>query len=129
MKQSSDSKIKAFYISFEWRKLRYATLLRFDRKCMCCGNENEIIHVDHIKPIRRFWHLRLDPENVQVLCELCNHGKGSWDESDFRNQFYENNQTTKKPENLIKRQTKKAASPSARLERLNKITKYSLERT
>ena len=50
---------------------------------MCCGSADKI-RGDHIKPIRRYWNLRLDPDNIQILCEECNHGKGSWDETDFR---------------------------------------------
>lgn len=40
--------------------------------------------VDHIKPVRKYWHLRLDPDNLQVLCADCNRAKGNWDETDFR---------------------------------------------
>ena len=53
---------------------------------MCCGATPEngaIIHVDHIKPIRRFWAMRLQPDNLQVLCEDCNMGKGSRDQTDW----------------------------------------------
>ena len=66
-------------------------LARDNYTCQVCGIKNHKglgrsvkIHVDHIKPIRKHWELRLDPENTQVLCEACNHGKGSWDETDFR---------------------------------------------
>lgn len=80
----SQEAIDNFYGSFEWRKLRYATLIKYGRTCMCCGKDSGVTHVDHVQPIRRFWHLRLDPDNLQVLCEECNHGKGSWDMTDFR---------------------------------------------
>lgn len=75
-----------FYQSYAWRKLRYQTLNKYGRKCMCCGftGPDRRLHIDHIKSIRKFWHLRLDPDNVQVLCEDCNHGKGSYDQTDFR---------------------------------------------
>ncbi len=78
------SKASAFYKSYEWRKLRYTTLLKYGRKCMCCGVEKGVFNVDHIKPLRKYWELRLDPDNVQVLCKECNHGKGNWDETDHR---------------------------------------------
>lgn len=39
------------------------------------GNPVRIV-VDHIKPISKHWHLRLDPDNLQVLCNDCNKGKG-----------------------------------------------------
>ena len=73
-----------FYETYEWKRLRYATLKKYERKCMCCGSTEGVFHVDHIKPLRRYWNLRLDPNNVQVLCADCNRGKGNWDETDFR---------------------------------------------
>jgi len=73
-----------FYQSYEWRRLRYQTLLQQGRKCACCQTSEGEMHVDHIKPLRLFWHLRLDPKNVQVLCRECNHGKGNWDQTDWR---------------------------------------------
>ena len=79
-KQQAD----AFYSSLEWRKLRYLTLKKYGKKCMLCNAVNTVLHVDHIKPLSKFWELRLDPNNLQVLCEDCNKGKGNWDETDFR---------------------------------------------
>lgn len=79
--------VQHFYRSGPWRQARYAALKRYGFRCMACGLSSDadvIIHVDHIKPIRLYWELRLDEDNLQVLCELCNHGKGSWDETDFR---------------------------------------------
>jgi 5-methylcytosine-specific restriction endonuclease McrA len=76
--------ISLFYKSAGWRKLRYKTLLRYGPQCMCCGSKKGPFNVDHIKPVKKYWHLRFDPNNTQVLCELCNLGKGSWDETDFR---------------------------------------------
>lgn len=77
-------RLSEFYESFEWRKLRYSVIQKYGRVCMACGRSDGIIHVDHIQPIRRFWELRLNADNLQVLCEECNHGKGSWDETDWR---------------------------------------------
>lgn len=79
-----NDKYAKFYQSFEWRRLRFSILKKYDRRCMCCGTIEGKIHVDHIKPLRKNWHLRLDPTNLQVLCAECNHGKGNWDETDFR---------------------------------------------
>lgn len=82
-----------FYDSWEWKALRYKTLQRLGARCMCCGvtradldieGRPVRIVVDHIKPIYKFWELRLDPLNLQVLCYDCNKGKGAWDETDFR---------------------------------------------
>jgi len=79
--------IKAFYNSWQWKRLRYAFLKDKQRRCECCGAtaaDGARIVVDHIKPVRRFWHLRLDRTNLQVACDCCNRGKGSHDQSDFR---------------------------------------------
>ena len=77
-----------FLESWEWTTLRYSTLNRYGRRCMCCGanpnNKVTIIDVDHIKPRHTHPELALDPNNLQVLCHSCNKGKGAWDTSDFR---------------------------------------------
>lgn len=82
----SPADIKAFYASWEWKRLSYDVKLERGRTCECCGAKapNVTIHTDHVKPIRKHWHLRLDKTNLQVLCEDCNMGKGSRDETDFR---------------------------------------------
>jgi 5-methylcytosine-specific restriction endonuclease McrA len=36
-----------------------------------------VMHVDHIKPRRKYPHLALVFDNLQVLCHDCNHGKGN----------------------------------------------------
>lgn len=54
---------------------------------MCCGATREDgvqIQVDHIKPRKTHPELALDINNLQVLCEVCNHGKGNWDQTDWR---------------------------------------------
>lgn len=75
-----------FYSSLAWKKLRYATLVKYEAICQCCGvgSDEAPIRVDHIKPISKYWHLRLDPKNVQVLCNDCNWGKLNIDETDWR---------------------------------------------
>ena len=79
-------KTKAFYDSWQWKQLSYAIKLERGRQCECCGAKPPAVRIrtDHIKPIRRYWALRLEPSNLQVLCDACNKGKGSHDESDFR---------------------------------------------
>lgn len=77
----------AFLESYEWRRLRMTVLKRDGRKCACCGASPEtgaVMNVDHIKPRRIFPELALDPNNLQVLCGECNHGKGNWDMTDWR---------------------------------------------
>lgn len=79
--------IDDFYASWEWARLRYRVMQEFGRVCMSCGaNPSDGVRIvcDHVKPVRKYWHLRLDPKNLQVLCDPCNMGKGSWDETDFR---------------------------------------------
>ena len=71
-------------------------------KCACCGaipdsdykkveidmnrpqSEKDMLYhefqanrlvVDHKLPIKHFWHLRLEPSNLQMLCGLCNKEK------------------------------------------------------
>ncbi len=84
---------KSFYASWEWRTLRLEVLKTFGHRCQACGaaagdmtvgGSPVRIVVDHIKPISRFWHLRLDRSNLQVLCDECNMGKGAWDQTDYR---------------------------------------------
>lgn len=76
-----------FLASYEWRSLRMKALKMYGRKCACCGATPEsgaIMNVDHIKPRRKYPELALELDNLQVLCEECNHGKGNWDETDWR---------------------------------------------
>jgi len=76
-----------FLSTYEWRKTRMVALKKYGARCQCCGASaanGVVIHVDHIKPRKLFPHLALDVENLQVLCEVCNHGKGNWDMTDWR---------------------------------------------
>jgi 5-methylcytosine-specific restriction endonuclease McrA len=76
-----------FLSSFAWRKARMQVLKRDGTRCACCGTSPEhgaVMNVDHIKPRRLFPHLALDLDNLQVLCAECNHGKGNWDQTDWR---------------------------------------------
>jgi hypothetical protein len=76
-----------FLGTYEWKRVRMEALKRYGTKCQCCGAGPEIgavINVDHIKPRRLFPDLALDIENLQVLCSSCNHGKGNWDQTDWR---------------------------------------------
>ncbi len=83
----------AFYESWEWTTLRMKVLKVNNGRCECCGagaSDTTVggdlvrLHVDHIKPISKYWELRLDLKNLQVLCAECNRGKGAWDETDWR---------------------------------------------
>jgi hypothetical protein len=84
---SRDVNNDAFLASYEWRRLRMVVLKARGARCECCGSsakDDVVIHVDHIKPRRKYPELALTEANLQVLCEVCNHGKGSWDETDWR---------------------------------------------
>ena len=86
-KSEVDPASDAFLMSFSWRKLRMQAIQRYGARCMCCGatpRDGIVINVDHIKPRKNYPHLALDIDNLQILCNPCNHGKGNWDETDWR---------------------------------------------
>ena len=77
-----------FLSTYEWRKVRMQALKKYGARCMCCGAtpaSGAIMNVDHIKPRKLFPDLALDINNLQILCHDCNHGKGNWDQTDWRN--------------------------------------------
>lgn len=77
-KRASPDEIKRFYRSAEWKRLRYAQLAR-EPACRVCGasaKSGARMNVDHVRPLWRYWHRRLDPSNLQTLCASCNWGKG-----------------------------------------------------
>ena len=77
-----------FLESYEWRRLRMEVIKARGARCECCGatraDGKTVINVDHIKPRRTHPELALDQTNLQVLCNVCNHGKGNWDQTDWR---------------------------------------------
>jgi hypothetical protein len=76
-----------FLQSYEWRRVRMEALKKYGTRCQCCGAtpaDGVKMNVDHIKPRKLFPQLALDISNLQVLCEVCNHGKGNWDMTDWR---------------------------------------------
>jgi 5-methylcytosine-specific restriction endonuclease McrA len=84
----SQDEIDAFYQSWEWKRLRYDFIKDRERRCQCCNAsaaDGVKIVVDHRWPVRRYWDLRLDRSNLQLLCDDCNMGKGSRDTTDWRN--------------------------------------------
>jgi hypothetical protein len=85
--KGSDMGIDDFLMSYEWRQARMIALKRHGAKCGCCGATaatGAVLNVDHIKPRRTHPELALDQNNLQVLCAACNHGKGNWDDTDWR---------------------------------------------
>ena len=94
IKYNNDVNSTEFLSSYEWRRVRMIALKRDGAICACCGASRKtgaVMNVDHIKPRRTHPHLALDPNNLQVLCNDCNHGKGSWDDTDWR----------EKPDNVV----------------------------
>ncbi len=86
-RKTPDANSSEFLESYEWRSLRYEVLKLHGAKCQLCNHSREDglkMHVDHIKPRKKYPQLALDINNLQVLCEVCNHGKGNWDETDWR---------------------------------------------
>lgn len=77
----------AFLTTYEWRRVRMMALKQYGARCQCCGATpatGAVMNVDHIKPRKLFPYLALDISNLQVLCHECNHGKGNWDMTDWR---------------------------------------------
>jgi 5-methylcytosine-specific restriction endonuclease McrA len=76
-----------FLESYEWRRARMEALKKCGARCQCCGaapKDGIRVNVDHIKPRKLYPELALDLNNLQILCEVCNHGKGNWDMTDWR---------------------------------------------
>lgn len=76
-----------FLLSYEWRRLRMAVIKERGARCECCGAtpaQGIVINVDHIQPRKTHPKLALEKSNLQVLCHVCNHGKGNWDTTDWR---------------------------------------------
>lgn len=83
----SSLKQDKFLSSYHWRKARMQVLTVFGPVCMCCGASKEsgaVMNVDHILPRKTNPELSLSLDNLQVLCDVCNHGKGNWDTTDWR---------------------------------------------
>lgn len=82
----------AFLNTYEWRRVRMEAIKKYGARCQCCGavpGNGIIINVDHIKPRRLYPDLALDITNLQILCNVCNHGKGNWDMTDWRSNAQE----------------------------------------
>ena len=77
----------SFYQSAVWRRIRYEVIVASKGRCEACGASSAsgaVLMVDHIIPISKAPHLKADKSNLQVLCLECNHGKGAWDQTDWR---------------------------------------------
>ena len=61
-------------------KVVRAAVLRASPWCKLCGRRPPmvVLNVDHIIPLTVDWSRRMDPSNLQVLCEDCNQGKSNY---------------------------------------------------
>lgn len=73
-----------FYKTPAWTKLRYEVIRMHGKRCMACGDNSGMVHVDHILPRSTHKHLELDINNLQVLCPPCNLGKSNIYDDDWR---------------------------------------------
>lgn len=60
--------------------MRYSVLVRDRFRCVLCGSSpatqtTQNLHIDHVFPVAKGG--KTTPENLRVLCEECNLGKGS----------------------------------------------------
>lgn len=86
---------EVFYKSWRWKELRLIVLDKCGRRCCSCGatprpDNQVVLHVDHIKPLRIHPKLALDISNLQVLCEDCNQGKSWYHSNDYRSEEQRN---------------------------------------
>ena len=73
-----------FYDTEEWKSLRYKfvkTKKTEELVCTQCSKGPftranwKDMNVDHIKPVKHFWEERLNMNNLQILCWVCNRVK------------------------------------------------------
>jgi 5-methylcytosine-specific restriction endonuclease McrA len=80
--------VDPFYLSQEWRSLRYRVIRDSSGQCQACGatakSSGRPMHVDHIVPRSKSPSRALDISNLQLLCEACNLGKKNTDSIDWR---------------------------------------------
>jgi hypothetical protein len=53
-------------------------------RCLFPGCGAAPAHIDHIRPVIRFWSKRLDLSNFQLMCNKHKWEKGNKVETDFR---------------------------------------------
>lgn len=62
----------------DWQDIRKKTLKRDNYKCVKCGEKNQPLEVDHIKPISLGGE-EFDMNNTQTLCSNCHKEKTKQD--------------------------------------------------
>lgn len=86
-REKRDRRAAAFYNSPAWKRLRRHRLMIDHGLCQDCLLENRITPadvVDHIKPVRMFWHLRLRLDNTRSLCHACHNRKTAEDKRRYK---------------------------------------------
>lgn len=79
---SRNKRLAVFYHSQEWQRAREQALIRDHYLCQDCLIQKRITKaevVDHIKPVRFFWQLRLVLDNLRSLCQACHNRKTAED--------------------------------------------------
>ncbi|WP_223799102.1 HNH endonuclease [Sphingomonas nostoxanthinifaciens] len=69
--------LRHLYKTAEWRRLRWATLVRDAFTCQRCGRiegDSSKLVADHRKPHRGDLVLFWDDTNIQCLCKPCHDG-------------------------------------------------------
>lgn len=72
-----------------WKNLRKLIISIYGPHCMRCGDlprDKRKVHGDHIIPKCKDKSKKLDPYNIQVLCEACNCSIKNTGEEDYRNE-------------------------------------------
>jgi 5-methylcytosine-specific restriction endonuclease McrA len=86
---------------------RYLVFQKSDFRCRACGHgpaEGAKLVVDHVVPVD--WGGSSAPENLQALCEPCNHGKQAWiagTSSELMRQVFAGNTVEERIETLFTR--------------------------
>lgn len=67
-----------FYRSKEWRELREKILADSHYECLWCSqkglsSQGKTLEVDHIKELKDYPELALEPSNLRVLCRQCHN--------------------------------------------------------
>lgn len=64
--------------SLEYKKVMRNIMERDNYMCQLCGVRGYKLQVDHIKPFKAYPSLRLEPNNLRTLCELCHRKTDTW---------------------------------------------------
>lgn len=68
---------KSFYNSKSWQEVRAHVLHRANYECEWCKGEGRVttegLEVDHIEELQDRPDLKLEPDNLRVLCKACHN--------------------------------------------------------